>query len=44
MLVASYDDTYRREAGHGCSPAASLNRLYAGAPDLSGQFFGPDFD
>ena len=41
---ASYDDAYRRAAGRWWFSGRSLNRLYAGAPDLSGQFFGPDFD
>ena len=44
MLVGWYDDAYRREAGRWLFSRRSLNRLYAGAPDLSGQFFGPAVD
>ena len=44
MLVASYDDTYRRVSGEWLFSSRSLRKLYAGAPDLSGQFFGPQFD
>ncbi len=44
VLAALYDDTYRRTAGGWLFSSRSLTRLYAGAPDLSGQFFGPDLD
>jgi uncharacterized protein (TIGR02246 family) len=44
ILVAWYDDTYRRtDAGWRFSSRA-LTRLYLGAPDLGGQFFGPGAD
>jgi ketosteroid isomerase-like protein len=41
VLVAMYDDTYRRTAGEWRFSSRSLTKLYQGAPDLSGQFFGP---
>ncbi len=42
MLVGWYDDAYRRTADGWRFSAPRPRRLYAGAPDLSGQFFGPD--
>lgn len=42
ILVAWYDDTYRRTAAGWRFSGRSLTRLYVGAPDLAGQFFGPD--
>ena len=44
VLVGWYDDTYRREAGGWLFSSRSLNKLYAGPADLSGQFFGPSSD
>ena len=43
VLVGWYDDTYRHTADGWRFSARSLTRLYVGAADLSGQFFGPDF-
>ena len=41
MLVGWYDDAYRRTAERlAVLRVAPSSRLYAGAPDLSGQFFG----
>jgi uncharacterized protein (TIGR02246 family) len=44
ILVAWYDDDYRRTDAGWRFSVRSLNRLYAGAPDLAGQFFEPGFD
>jgi uncharacterized protein (TIGR02246 family) len=41
ILVGWYDDTYRRTAAGWRFSGRSLTRLYVGAPDLAGQFFGP---
>jgi uncharacterized protein (TIGR02246 family) len=41
ILVGWYDDTYRRTDAGWRFSARSLTRLYVGAPDLAGQFFGP---
>jgi uncharacterized protein (TIGR02246 family) len=39
ILVGWYEDTYRRIDDGWRFAGRSLTRLYAGAPDLSGQFF-----
>jgi uncharacterized protein (TIGR02246 family) len=39
ILVGWYDDTYRRSDDRWRFARRALTRLYAGAPDLSGQFF-----
>ena len=44
ILVAWYDDGYRRTDEGWRFSSRSLSRLYVGAPDLAGQFFGPDVD
>ena len=38
MLLAWYDDTYRREDGRWRFSSRTLGSLYHGAPDLSGEF------
>ena len=38
MLLAWYDDTYRREDGRWRFASRTLSSLYHGAPDLSGEF------
>ena len=40
MLVGWYDDAYRRTVEGWRFSRRALSRLYSGAPDLSGQFFG----
>ena len=42
MLVGWYDDAYRRTVEGWRFSRRALSRLYSGAPDLSGQFFGVD--
>jgi len=42
VFVGWYDDTYRRTSGSWQFSRRTLNRLYSGAPDLSGTFFTPD--
>ena len=44
VLVGWYEDAYRRTADGWRFSRRALERLYAGAPDLSGQFFGPAFE
>jgi ketosteroid isomerase-like protein len=44
ILVGWYDDTYRRTDDGWRFSSRSLTRLYVGAPDLAGQFFGPGVD
>jgi ketosteroid isomerase-like protein len=44
ILVGWYDDTYRRTDDGWRFSSRSLTRLYVGAPDLTGRFFGPGFD
>ncbi len=41
VFVGWYDDTYRRTSDGWKFSARALRRLYSGAPDLSGTFFGP---
>ncbi|MET0323731.1 MAG: nuclear transport factor 2 family protein [Ilumatobacteraceae bacterium] len=43
-LVGWYDDDYRRTAEGWRFSRRALHRLYAGAADLSGQFFGVELD
>jgi uncharacterized protein (TIGR02246 family) len=44
ILVAWYDDTYRRTDAGWRFASRALTRLYVGAPDLGGQFFRPGAD
>ena len=39
VLVGFYDDTYRQDADGWQFASRALTKLYAGAPDLSGEFF-----
>jgi ketosteroid isomerase-like protein len=42
VLVAYYDDSYRRTGGDRLFTRRQLTRLYQGAPDLTGTFAGHD--
>jgi hypothetical protein len=42
ILVAYYDDAYRRTGGDWLFSRRQLTRLYQGAPDLTGIFAGHD--
>jgi uncharacterized protein (TIGR02246 family) len=44
ILVGWYDDRYRRTDEGWRFSSRALVKLYAGATDLSGQFFGPGWD
>ena len=39
IMVGYYDDTYRRDTDGWRFASRALTKLYAGAPDLSGEFF-----